>query len=76
MATKPAITPYELRNLICRWNDLTNPATFHSQSEHESSARHAKTIKLQIQRNYREGIDYRELSNGMLWPIEQSEVTR
>ena len=60
--------------LINTWNECTSPSTPRTEEEHEVCRFRAKVALGSIKRNFVEGVDYRELSNGALWPI--SEVAR
>jgi hypothetical protein len=61
--------------LINTWNEASNPAVPRTDAEHAEERERARIALRSIRRNYREGLDYKELSNGALWPIT-SETTR
>lgn len=56
--------------LINTWNEATSPYTLRSDKEHAIEKARATCAMSSIRRNYREGVDYKELSNGALWPME------
>ena len=56
--------------LINTWNEATSPSTPRTEDEHAIQRVRARCALLAIKRNYREGVDYRELSTGALWPME------
>ena len=57
--------------LINTWNEASAPYVFRSDEEHAIENARAKTAMASIRRNYREGVDYNELSNGALWPVRE-----
>lgn len=59
----------KLVSLIDTWNEATNPAALRTDAEHAECNERAREAMAEIRRNYRENRDYRELSNGMLWPL-------
>ena len=58
--------------LINTWNEASAPYVFRSDEEHAIENARAKTAMASIRRNYREGVDYNELSNGALWPVREA----
>lgn len=62
---------YTLGELLNIWNDATNPAAFRSDAEHEENRAVAREAKAELNRRFVFGRDYREFSNGMLWPISR-----
>lgn len=56
--------------LINTYNEASCPWVLRSDAEHEFENARARTALKSIRRNYIEGRDYRELSNGSLWPME------
>jgi hypothetical protein len=60
--------------LINTWNEASAPYVMRSDAEHKVCNARAKMAMASIRRNYIEGVDYRELSNGALWPV--AEVTK
>lgn len=71
------MSKYERRDnliaLINTYNESSSPSVARTDSEHAVERQRAKIALGSIRRNYVEGSDYKELSNGALWPI--SEVT-
>lgn len=55
--------------LIDECNAATNPSVPRTDAEHEECRERARKAMNAIRSNFREGRDYRELSNGMLWPL-------
>ena len=60
-----------LAELLNAWNDATNPAAYRSDEEHEANRAVARQMKTELDRRFVFGRDYREFSNGMLWPISR-----
>lgn len=56
--------------LINTWNEASSPYTLRSDKEHAIERARAKCAMSAIKRNYILGTDYKELSNGALWPWE------
>ena len=56
--------------LINTWNEATSPYALRSDKEHAIERARAKCAMGSIKRNYVLGVDYKELSNGSLWPME------
>lgn len=56
--------------LINTWNEATNPSVPRTDAEHEVERKRARIALGSIKRNYRLGVDYKELSNGALWPLD------
>lgn len=73
MSQTMTIEAIERRNnlitLINTWNESTSPSVPRTDAEHEVERKRARIALGSIRRNYTEGRDYRELSNGALWPI-------
>jgi hypothetical protein len=58
--------------LCAAWNHATDPARLMTDSEHQRSNIYARAIKGRMTRlGYRYGSDYKELSSGMLWPLNR-----
>lgn len=56
--------------LCAAWNHATNPARPMSDKDHARSRVYARAITARMRRiGFVYGRDYRELSNGMLWPM-------
>ena len=60
--------------LINTWNEATSPSVPRTDDEHAIERARARCAMSAIKRNYREGADYKELSNGALWPMEVSNA--
>ena len=60
--------------LINTYNESSSPSVPRTDAEHTAERQRARIALASIRRNYVEGRDYRELSNGALWPV--SEVSR
>lgn len=62
-----------MRNNIQRacwlFNEVSNPAALRTDSEHRRCRKAQRNVMNFINRYYREGCDYKEFSNGMLFPI-------
>jgi hypothetical protein len=59
----------DLVALINTYNEASSPSVPRTDEEHEVEKKRAKIALGSIRRNYREGTDYRELSNGALWTV-------
>lgn len=59
--------------LINTYNESRSPSVPRTDEEHKIEADRARTALWSIRRNYREGVDYKELSNGALWPISSAQ---
>jgi hypothetical protein len=59
--------------LINTWNESSSPSVPRTDAEHAVERARAKCALGSIRRNYLEGVDYRELSNGALWPVREIE---
>ena len=57
-------------DLLNRWNEATAPYKPRTEHEHLRCNQLARAIRNEMKRmGLRENRDYRELSNGSLWPI-------
>ncbi len=63
-----------LVSLINTYNEASNPSVPRTDEDHKIQRDRAKIALCSIHRNFIEGSDYKELSNGALWPLESSEV--
>lgn len=61
-------------NLCGSWNFATNPARPMSELEHKKSNKYARTIMATIRSKFVYNRDYKELSNGSLWPLSVKKV--
>lgn len=59
----------ELIALINTYNESSSPSVPRTDEEHAIERERAKVALRSIRRNFIEGVDYRELSNGALWPV-------
>ncbi len=59
----------ELIALINTYNESSSPSVPRTDEEHAIERDRARIALRSIKRNFIEGRDYRELSNGALWPI-------
>jgi hypothetical protein len=57
--------------LINTYNEASSPSVPRTDAEHKIERERAKIALGSIRRSYTEGIDYKELSNGALWPIRK-----
>jgi hypothetical protein len=56
--------------LCAAWNHATNPELLMTDDDHDRSRTYARAIMARMRRlGFVIGRDYRELSNGMLWPM-------
>jgi hypothetical protein len=55
--------------LINTYNESSSPSVPRTDDEHSIERSRAKIALGSIRRNYTEGVDYKELSNGALWPV-------
>ncbi len=55
--------------LINTYNESSSPSVPRTDAEHDIERDRAKIALGSIRRNYTEGTDYKELSNGALWPV-------
>lgn len=65
----------EMRNslveLINTYNESSSPSIPRTEEEHAIERERAKIALKSIRRNFVLGVDYKELSNGALWPISK-----
>lgn len=59
----------ELIALINTYNESSSPSIPRTDEEHAIERDRARIALRSIRRNFIAGVDYRELSNGALWPI-------
>ncbi len=57
--------------LINTYNESSSPSVPRTDEEHAIERSRAKIALGSIRRNFTEGSDYKELSNGALWPIAE-----
>ena len=58
--------------LCSAWNFATNPARPMNDTDHSRACTYARAIKNRMSKlGFVEGKHYRELSNGILWPLER-----
>jgi hypothetical protein len=57
--------------LINTYNESSSPSVARTDAEHKIERDRARIALSSIRRNYIEGTDYRELSNGALWPTRE-----
>lgn len=58
-------------SLISAWNHATDPALPMTDREHARARMYAQAIRNRMYRlGFRHGVDYKELSNGSLWPLK------
>lgn len=57
--------------LINTYNESSSPSAPRTDAEHEMERKRARIALGSIRRNYTEGSDYKELSNGALWPTSE-----
>lgn len=62
--------------LINTYNEASSPSVPRTDSEHAECAQRARVALGPIRRNYLQGVDYKELSNGALWPIRSRDGFR
>lgn len=60
--------PRTAANLCDAWNAYTDPAAYRSDHEHRRAYQAERAINRMMQRD---GIRYREFSNGMRWPLRE-----
>lgn len=58
-----------LIELINTFNDASDPGAYRTDEEHAIERERARDALRAIRQHYIEGVDYKELSNGALWPI-------
>lgn len=63
--------PSAMVSLLSDWNELTSPSTPRTEMEHQACREAARDVLATIKRRFIEGVDYKELSNGALWPISR-----
>lgn len=56
--------------LINTYNEASSPSVPRTEEEHKVQADRARIALRSIKFNYVYGVDYKELSNGALWPIQ------
>ncbi len=56
--------------LINTYNESSSPSVPRTDEEHAIERQRAKIALGSIRRSYTLGVDYREFSNGALWPME------
>lgn len=62
----------DLIELINTYNDASDPAAYRTDDEHAIESERARDALRAIRQHYTEGVDYKELSNGALWPIRHN----
>ena len=60
---------HDLIELINIYNEASSPSVPRTDEEHAIERQRAKIALGSIRRNFVVGVDYKELSNGALWPI-------
>ena len=61
---------HSIIGLCSAWNHATNPNLLMTDADHDRSGIYALAIMARMRRlGFAYGRDYRELSNGMLWPM-------
>ena len=55
--------------LINTYNEASSPSVPRTDEEHAIERARARCALSSIRRNYSDRIDYKELSNGALWPV-------
>lgn len=63
-----------LIDLINTYNEASSPSVPRTEEEHVECNLRAKIARGSIRRNFIEGVDYKELSNGALWPISHDHT--
>lgn len=63
----------DLIELINTYNEATDPGAYRSDEEHEVERTRARAALSAIRQYYMYGVDYKELSNGALWPIQDDD---
>ena len=64
-------------NLCAAWNFATNPGRMMTDSEHRRARTYSKAIRNRMARlGYKYGEHYKELSNGLLWPLREHDWVR
>ena len=64
---------HHIFGLCAAWNHATNPALLLSDREHDQSRLYALVIKLRMERlGLSRGRDWKELSNGTIWPLSHN----
>lgn len=61
----------DLIALINTYNEASNPSVPRTDSEHKEQNQRARIALGSIRRNFIAGTDYKELSNGALWPMPE-----
>lgn len=61
---------YQLVRCCNLFNELSSPSEPHTDEEHRRCRKACKKVVAYIRKHFRENVDYKELSNGMLWPIQ------
>lgn len=56
--------------LINTYNEASSPSVPRMDAEHAVERSRARIALVSIRRSYTEGVDYKELSNGALWPTK------
>lgn len=56
--------------LINTYNEASSPSVPRTDAEHLIERDRARIALGSIRRSYTEGVDYKELSNGALWPTK------
>jgi hypothetical protein len=59
-----------LISLINTYNEASCPYVLRSDEEHKTENARAKEALSRIRRSYVYGVDYKELSNGAMWPLQ------
>ena len=66
---------YDVRDnliaLINTYNESSSPSVPRTDEEHKIESDRARIALRSIKRNYILGVDYKEFSNGALWPMRR-----
>lgn len=60
--------------LINTYNEASSPSVPRTDEEHKVERERAKIALGSIKRSYTFGVDYKELSNGALWPLAEGSA--
>lgn len=59
-------------DLCNAWNRASDPGKQRTEAGHRAAQKAARKFKSTLFREFREGRDFKEMSNGAFWPIESS----
>ena len=60
---------YQVIRCCNLFNDYSSPSKPRTDGEHRRCRKASKKVVNYMRKHFRENVDYKEFSNGMLWPM-------